>query len=791
MIEDLLSKKETFQKRIPEAQQKQDVPSWLTGSVPPLYERVWVGVQASGGLADTPLLSTLLMSSGLSTDTLGYIWSLANRTVPGALTQSELYLVLALVGLAQNGYVVNNLAALHQLPQAPVPTLDLTLLPTRMAVPHVYPNPLNVTSLPDPIPTFNWTSADKLYPDGSEKIGISYVSSGPMVSPTLVTDQITKAPTVNVADLNSQNNIAGNKSVTSSSLGFDLTSNTSIKHSGNTYSFSFPSLNESPSHVASGEPDPFDDEFTDFQSADFTSATTSGRVENNLNSSIDDEDEFTNFQKASPKYDNDDLSVLVVGGKNIPSAQTLWVTDSPSVSSELKGFNRTEVNKRGPINSNLPEPITTNDLAHSTRNDPVQNKKDNFEDKYLAFQEVEDDKYSIFHNPLPEDEDRQSVVSESNQAEPKSMFSHSLFEDPDASLDFFKVDYQTTNFEQLKPNSDTNSINDSSKDSDEFTNFQNFPVNFPDPTPQAKVDKYDVFRTIVFEDNALDSDSGQTTKMDVPVDKTFQSFQADMDVFNDVNNHHQESSEFNLFNNPTETQSNDVKFGDFQDATVLPESNNSNIDSLFSSLAISEKTVEKDIKPEPSFAADPTEDKYKALRLLETETVEGDEFGEFFGAELPNSENQPRKDTEQPSIQIRCLEACLNLLKAGLAKLSQASSQDVVSEILGDPRANNYLDCLLEVHKVSERIISHLDSDCCVTTVTELRNVWDNLAPFFTHTEHIHLPETVGAVCGVCRSDTGPSPVTFGAHTFHTPCANLYLHCVEPVLPNIAAATVQ
>lgn len=66
-----------------------------------MFERVWQGVHSAGGLADTPLLSSVLLTSGLSTDTLGYIWSLANHTVPGALTQSEVYLVLALVGLAQ------------------------------------------------------------------------------------------------------------------------------------------------------------------------------------------------------------------------------------------------------------------------------------------------------------------------------------------------------------------------------------------------------------------------------------------------------------------------------------------------------------------------------------------------------------------------------------------------------------------------------------------------------------------------------------------------------------------
>lgn len=80
-------------------------------SVHPLYDEIWNTVKlptlstASSNnqpeLADTAVLSTLLMTSGLTTDVLGFIWSLANNTVPGALTRYELYCVLALVALAQ------------------------------------------------------------------------------------------------------------------------------------------------------------------------------------------------------------------------------------------------------------------------------------------------------------------------------------------------------------------------------------------------------------------------------------------------------------------------------------------------------------------------------------------------------------------------------------------------------------------------------------------------------------------------------------------------------------------
>lgn len=79
------------------------ISSWLipgSGAVHPLYERIWTAV-LNGNFAHTSIFSRLLMTSGLSTDSLGFIWSLANQTVAGMLTQQEVYVVLALVALAQ------------------------------------------------------------------------------------------------------------------------------------------------------------------------------------------------------------------------------------------------------------------------------------------------------------------------------------------------------------------------------------------------------------------------------------------------------------------------------------------------------------------------------------------------------------------------------------------------------------------------------------------------------------------------------------------------------------------
>lgn len=41
------------------------------------------------------------MSSGVTTQTLGYIWSLANKKCIGVLTEEELYLTMALIAISQ------------------------------------------------------------------------------------------------------------------------------------------------------------------------------------------------------------------------------------------------------------------------------------------------------------------------------------------------------------------------------------------------------------------------------------------------------------------------------------------------------------------------------------------------------------------------------------------------------------------------------------------------------------------------------------------------------------------
>jgi len=126
MINSLLQKSDTFKKV------NSDLPAWLQKDSPlccPFYEKVWEIVKTPSQYAETSRVSQILLTSGLHPDILGFIWNLANKTTPGVLTQQELYIVLALVGLAQSGCTFNNLTILNMVPSAPIPRLHVPFQP--------------------------------------------------------------------------------------------------------------------------------------------------------------------------------------------------------------------------------------------------------------------------------------------------------------------------------------------------------------------------------------------------------------------------------------------------------------------------------------------------------------------------------------------------------------------------------------------------------------------------------------------------------------------------------------
>ncbi|KAJ8347723.1 hypothetical protein SKAU_G00263120 [Synaphobranchus kaupii] len=116
-------------------------PAWLYNDslVPELYKQVFEFTMTPAGI-DTGKLYPILMSSGLPREALGQIWAAANRTTPGKLTKEELYTVLAMIGVTQNGLPAS-LDVLSQFHSPPVPNL-----PTVAMVLHQRQQP----SMPQP-----------------------------------------------------------------------------------------------------------------------------------------------------------------------------------------------------------------------------------------------------------------------------------------------------------------------------------------------------------------------------------------------------------------------------------------------------------------------------------------------------------------------------------------------------------------------------------------------------------------------------------------------------------------
>ncbi|XP_014205627.1 synergin gamma-like isoform X2 [Copidosoma floridanum] len=114
------------------------LPGWLwpnSNVLSPLYKGIWEAVQEKHPsrpnvevLVDTNKIFPLLLTSQLPTEVLGYIWSLANQKYAGQLTEQELYIVLALVALAQASYPFNSLEVLTYIRTPPTPNLNLALL---------------------------------------------------------------------------------------------------------------------------------------------------------------------------------------------------------------------------------------------------------------------------------------------------------------------------------------------------------------------------------------------------------------------------------------------------------------------------------------------------------------------------------------------------------------------------------------------------------------------------------------------------------------------------------------
>ncbi|XP_014254371.1 uncharacterized protein LOC106669415 isoform X2 [Cimex lectularius] len=180
------------------------------------------------------------------------------------------------------------------------------------------------------------------------------------------------------------------------------------------------------------------------------------------------------------------------------------------------------------------------------------------------------------------------------------------------------------------------------------------------------------------------------------------------------------------------------------------------------------------------------EDRYSALRILDCsiqgdEHQEFDEFGDFLTASAPvETPLESPLQTNESDVQLKCLEACLQLLKEAVNILESIEDTKVLEEVTSDERGRTFLEEIVEVERIGRRIRSNREKS---QHIAEFESLSQSLQPFIESVKNNHMEEQEGPKCGLCQMEYGPAHVKYGINHFHAPCANLYLHKVDAVLP--------
>ncbi|XP_042870787.1 synergin gamma-like isoform X3 [Penaeus japonicus] len=147
----------------------------------------------------------------------------------------------------------------------------------------------------------------------------------------------------------------------------------------------------------------------------------------------------------------------------------------------------------------------------------------------------------------------------------------------------------------------------------------------------------------------------------------------------------------------------------------------------------------------------------------------------------------------------RCLEGSIRLMEQAKEILGNLSDPKLKSQVLATSQMQDYLANLQEVWFVCERITSSSQQVTTSTKVDELltqaKSLWEEVKV----SADVSIPKMEGnerdnqmsesEVCGVCLSGGG-SKLTYGGHSYHPPCANLWLNCVDLLLPSLTPVTL-
>lgn len=276
-----------------------ELPTWLqceSPLVPTQYKYLWSLVQATLDVADTQKVSHLLLTSGLHIDVLGYIWNLANKTIPGQLTKQEFYIVLTLVSLAQTGCTFNNLGVLKLVPGPCIPVLQVDVLQNHLPQTNLPKNDAFHSTSTFSVQNHNVPPSNPLTLNAESVTSFSACSG----SSNFNTSQLFSSSVVDMKSDKAELNITpSNNKVPKVNDSFSLELNNSSHKTSN-----FPCIGSSPTEE-------LEDDFSEFQSVPVE------RTEK-TNKSSESGDEFTDFQAAKVENADPFETIVISQRREIP-----------------------------------------------------------------------------------------------------------------------------------------------------------------------------------------------------------------------------------------------------------------------------------------------------------------------------------------------------------------------------------------------------------------------------------------------------------------------------------------
>uniref|UniRef100_A0A1E1X9D7 Putative vesicle coat complex copii subunit sfb3 n=1 Tax=Amblyomma aureolatum TaxID=187763 RepID=A0A1E1X9D7_9ACAR len=156
----------------------------------------------------------------------------------------------------------------------------------------------------------------------------------------------------------------------------------------------------------------------------------------------------------------------------------------------------------------------------------------------------------------------------------------------------------------------------------------------------------------------------------------------------------------------------------------------------------------------------------------------------------------------------RCLESVRELITEAESVFNREASSQICREALDTEEGTSYIHNLAEVFKVCQRIalssrLTGLQSENLDKLCSEVQATWEQLASYLENSclFTVKVPPAEDAKwlpsadesaksCGVCllhvdNPEIASSKLSYSGREYHSPCANLWVNCVNSLLPAV------